>query len=314
MDYFAGMRAFVRAVELGSFSKAAEEAGVKVSTVSRYVSGLEADLGAAILNRSTRSLHLTEAGQAFFERSVRILSDVEEARDAVRCLNARPQGLLRIALPVTFGRRHVMPHMGDFLDANPDIRIDAMLTDTLVDLIEAGVDVAVRTGVMADSNLVAKRLASEIFVLAGSPGYLSHHPEPQAPADLLTHECLLSNRHAGRAWHFREAKKPEDPFSEIEGDGRMRANDLEVLRQAVIDGKGVALLPAWLCHAELQDKRMQAVLPQWTWRPPPGSERAIWALYPPKKIVSPKVKAFLAFLGTRFSRSSRWETNGLTAD
>ena len=313
MDYYAGMRAFVRAVELGSFSKAAEESGVKVSTVSRYVSGLEADLGAAILNRSTRSLHLTEAGQAFYERSVRILNDVEEARDAVRSLNARPQGLLRVALPGTFGRRHVMPHMRTFLDANPDVRLDATLADTVVDLIEAGIDVAVRIGVMADSNLIAKRLAPETFVLVGSPGYLSCHPEPQEPADLAGHECLLSNSHASRVWHLRGTASPDDPSSEIEVGGRMRTNDLEVLRQAVIEGGGIALLPVWLCHSELQDGRMKALLPRWTWFPPPGSERAIWALYPPKKIVSPKVKVFVAFLGARFGRSSRWESDPLPA-
>nr|WP_321983296.1 LysR family transcriptional regulator [uncultured Lichenicoccus sp.] len=270
MDYYAGMRAFVRAVELGSFSKAAEEAGVKVSTVSRYVSRLEADLGAAILNRSTRSLHLTEAGQVFYERSVQILNDVEEARDAVRSLNARPQGLLRIALPAAFGRRHVMPHMRAFLDANPDLRLDAMLADTFVDLIETGIDVAVRIGVMADSNLIAKRLAPETFVLVGSPYYLSHHPEPQEPADLAGHECLVSNPHAGRAWHFREAAEPNNPSFEIEVGGRLRTSDLEVLRQAVTEGGGIALLPDWLCHCELQDGRMKAVLPQWTWYRRPG--------------------------------------------
>lgn len=115
MDYLAAMRSFVRAVELGSFSRAAEAAGVKFSTVSRYVTGLEADLGAAILNRSTRSLHLTEAGQAFYERAIWILQDIEEARETTRSLNARPRGLLRVALPGAFGRRHVMPHMRAFL-------------------------------------------------------------------------------------------------------------------------------------------------------------------------------------------------------
>ena len=311
MDTHAAMQAFVRAVELGSFSRAADAAGVKVSTVSRYVTALEADLGAAILNRSTRSLHLTEAGQAFYERAVRILADVEEARDAIRSLNARPQGLLRIALPGAFGRRHVMPHVASFLGANPDVRLDATLADTPLDLIDAGIDVAVRIGVMADSNLIAKRLAAETFVLVGSPGYLGRHKRPEAPADLARHQCLLSNSQASKVWHFRDAAGPAGPGSEIEVAGRMRSNDLDVLREAVIAGEGVALLPAWLCHPELQDGRMAAVLPQWTWLPPPGAARAIWALYPPKKIVSPKVKTFLAFLGARFGRSPPWESGTL---
>ncbi len=313
MDYFAAMRSFVRAVELGSFSRAAEAAGVKVSTVSRYVTGLEADLGAAILNRSTRSLRLTEAGQAFYERAVRVLQDVEEAREATRSLNARPQGLLRVALPGAFGRRHVMPHMRIFLDANPDLRLDVLVADTPVDLIEFGVDVAVRIGVMADSALIARWLASETFILVGSPGYLANHPEPRTPLDLAGHNCLLGDPHASRAWHPRAVAEPGGPRGEIEVGGRMRTNDLEALREAVIDGDGIALLPAWLCGSELRDGRMAAVLPHWDWLPSPGSERAIWGLYPPKKIVSPKVKAFLAFLAARLGRSPGWESSPLPA-
>src|ERR1700751_4778006 len=161
MDYLAAISAFVRSVDLGSFSKAAGESGVKVSTVSRYVSGLEADLGAALLNRSTRNLHLTEAGRMFYERATQILADVEDARRATRSFNSRPQGLLRLNVPGAFGRRHVMPHMKDFLSAHPDIRLDATLTDATVDLIETGADVAVRIGALPDSVLIARRLAPQ---------------------------------------------------------------------------------------------------------------------------------------------------------
>ena len=308
MDYFAAMRSFVRAVQLGSFSRAAEEAGVKVSTVSRYVTGLEADLGAAVLNRSTRSLHLTEAGKAFFDRAIQILQDVEEARDAARSLNARPQGLLRITLPGAFGRRHVMPHMRAFLSDNPDVRLDAIIADMPVDLIESGTDVAIRIGVMASSALIARRLAPETFMLVASPAYLSGRPPPRTPSDLAQHPCLLSDPHPSRTWHFRnDGEAAGYSFGEIEVGGRMRVNDLEVLRDAVLGGDGIALLPAWLCDGELRDGRMTAVLPQWQWLPPPGSERAIWGLYPPKKIVSPKVKVFLAFLGARFGRVPHWD-------
>ena len=150
MDYFAAMRAFVRSVDLGSFSKAAAEEGVKVSTVSRYVTALEADLGAALLNRSTRSLHLTEAGTTFYQHALPILADVEEARLATTSLNQRPRGVLRINIPGAFGRRHVMPHLKDFLAAYPDIGVDATLTDATVNLIETGTDVAIRIGALAD--------------------------------------------------------------------------------------------------------------------------------------------------------------------
>ncbi len=309
MDYLAAMRSFVRAVELGSFSRAAEEAGLKVSTVSRHVTGLEADLRAAILNRSTRGLHLTEAGRLFFDRAVRVLRDVEDARDATRSLNARPQGLLRVALPGAFGRRHVLPHMRAFLDANLDVRLDLTIADAPVDLIEAGIDVAIRIGTMADSALIAKRLAAERFMLAASPSYLADRPPPRIPADLAGHSCLLSDPHHGHTWHFRDGAEPPGgtPPTSVEVGGRMRINDLEALRDAAIDGGGIALLPIWLCDGALRDGRITPVLTRWHWLPPPGSERAIWGLYPPKKIVSPKVKAFLAFLALRFGHAAGWE-------
>lgn len=212
MDYFAAMRAFARAVELGSFSKAAEEAEVKVSTVSRYVSALEQDLGAALLNRSTRRLHLTEAGQAFYERSAQILADIDDARNATRSLNARPQGLLRINIPSAFGRLCVMPHMKDFLAAYPDIRLDATLTDATVDLIKTGADIAVRIGALTDSSLVARRLAPQRRVLVASPQYLAAAPVLNAPADLTEHQCLAFALQRGmRGFIGRLAKKKRNP-------------------------------------------------------------------------------------------------------
>ena len=310
MDYFAAMQAFVRTVDLGSFSKAAAEAGVKVSTVSRYVSGLEADLRAALLNRSTRSLHLTEAGRTFYERAKLLLLDVEQARDATRSLNARPQGLLRLALPNAFGRRHVMPHMGAFLKAHPDVRLDAALSDTTVDLIETGIDVAVRIGALVDSTLVAKRLAPQTSVLAASPDYLAGSPGLHQPGDLTHHQCLLSSLHPSDLWHAYSRAEPSGPVLDISVGGKLRTNDLEVVRDAALGGLGVALLPTWLCHEDLRSGHLTAVLPAWKWLPSSGSERAIWGVYPPKKIVSPKVKAFLTFLAARFGRQPYWGMNG----
>ena len=170
MDYFAAMTAFVRTADLGSFSKAAAEAGVKVSTVSRYVGALEADLGAALLNRSTRRLHLTEAGRSFYERATQILAEVEDARGATRALNVRAQGLLRINIPSAFGRRHVMPHMKDFLADHPDVRLDATLTDAVVDLIETGADVAVRIGALVDSTFCRQAVGAPSASSRRQPG------------------------------------------------------------------------------------------------------------------------------------------------
>lgn len=307
MDYLAAMRAFVRSVNLGSFSRAAAEGGLKVSTVSRYVSGLEADLGAALLNRSTRSLHLTEAGQLFYEYAVQILADVEEARSATTSLNARPQGLLRINIPSAFGRRHVMAHMKDFLAAYPDIRLDATLTDATVDLIETGTDVAVRIGALADSRLLARKLASHRRVLVASPTHLRTHSSPQEPGHLGVHECLLFALQPTGAWYYRPTDDPASAPLGVTVKGHLRANDSEALRDAALSGVGIALLPTWLVGADLREKRLISVLPDYEWLIAPDPERAIWAVYPPKAVVSPKVKAFVAFLLERFGQPPYWD-------
>jgi DNA-binding transcriptional LysR family regulator len=306
MDYLAAMGAFVRSVELGSFSKAAAEADIKVSTVSRYISGLEADLGAALLNRSTRSLHLTEAGKTFYGRATQILADVAEARSTTIALNARPQGLLRINVPGAFGRHHVMPHMKDFLIRYPDIRLDATLTDATVDLIETGTDVAVRIGALVDSTLMAKRLASQQRLLVSSPDYFEGRPPLQTADDLVHHDCLLFALQPTGAWYHRPTAATGEP-KEIAVTGHLRANDSEALRDAALSGLGIALLPTWLVGDDLRAGRLAAVLTGEEWLIAPGPERAIWAVYPPKKVVAPKVKAFVAFLAQRFGRPAYWD-------
>jgi DNA-binding transcriptional LysR family regulator len=313
MDYFAAMRAFVGAVDLGSFSKAAAQEAIKVSTVSRYVSALEADLSAALFNRSTRRLHLTEAGSAFYEHAVQILADVEAARLATISLNTSPQGLLRINVPTAFGRRHIVPHLSDFLAAYPDIRVDATLTDATVDLIGSGADLAVRIGALPDSTLVARRLAPHRRVLVASPAYLAEHQPIAEPRDLAGHQCLSFALQPREAWYFRRRDDPAGAPVEIAVHGRFRANDSEALLHAALAGLGVTLLPAWLVGQELCSGQLAAVLPSWDALIAPGPERAIWGVYPPKKVVSPKVRAFLAFLDQRFGKPPYWDraTEGL---
>jgi DNA-binding transcriptional LysR family regulator len=310
LDYLAAMRAFVRAVDLGSFSKAAAEGALKISTVSRYVSALEADLGAALLNRSTRRLHLTEAGAAFYERAVAIIADVDDARLATASLNASPQGLLRINIPGAFGRRHVVPHLKDFHDAYPLIRLDVTLTDVTVNMIETGSDVAVRIGALADSALVARRLAPQRRKLVGSADYLRQHGSPREPRDLAGHQCLLFALQPADAWYFRRTDAPESEQIETKIQGFFRANDSEALLQAVRDGLGLALLPAWLLTEDLRAGRLTPLLAGWDGDIAQGPQPAIWGVYPPKKTVSPKVRVFLDFLARRFGKPPYWDDNG----
>lgn len=307
MDYFAAMRAFVHAVDLGSFSKAAAQEAIKVSTVSRYVSALEADVNAALFNRSTRRLHLTEAGSAFYDRAVQILADVEAARLATISLNARPQGLLRINVPAAFGRRHIVPHLRDFLAAYPDIRVDATLTDATVDLIDSGADLAVRIGALPDSTLVARRLAPQRRVPVASPVYLAERQPIAEPGALAGHQCLSFALQPRDVWYFRRHGDPAAEPVEIALHGRLRANDSEALLDAALAGLGVALLPTWLVGQALHAGQLVPILPAWEGLIAPGPERAIWAVYPPKKVVSPKVRAFLGFLERCFGKPPYWD-------
>ncbi|MEJ0050706.1 MAG: LysR family transcriptional regulator [Methylovirgula sp.] len=305
MDYLAAVRAFVRAVDLGSFSKAAVEQELKVSTVSRYVSGLEADLGVALFNRSTRRLHLTEGGADFYRRAVAILAEVEEARLAMHTLNASPRGVLRVNIPSAFGRRHVVPHLKDFHDLHPQVRLDISLTDTVVNLIETGTDVAIRIGALEDSTLVAKKLAPQRRIPVASPDYLGRQGAPSQPNDLTRHACLILAPQQGEIWYFRPPAGTE--FANITVSGDVRANESEALLQLARDGLGIALLPTWIMADELAAGQLVPILDDWHWAIASGPERAIWGVYPPKRIVAPKVRAFLAFFAARFGRPPYWE-------
>jgi DNA-binding transcriptional LysR family regulator len=306
VDYFAAMRAFAHVVELGSFSKAADEQGIKVSTVSRYISALEIDLGAALFNRSTRAMHLTEVGRHFHVHTVRILDDLAQSRLAAASLNARPQGLLRLNIPVVFGRRHIVPHLPDFMAEHPDIRVDVTLADETVELIASGCDLAVRIGMLADSRLIAKRLAPHRRTLVASPTYLQTSSAITEPHDLKDHQCVRFALQPKDIWYFTRHDAGPGQFQEVAVRGRFRANHSEALLDAVLAGLGVALLPTWLTGNAIAEGRLVTVLSEWDVQPTAGATSAIWGVYPPKKVVPPKVRAFLVFIEQRFGNPPYW--------
>jgi DNA-binding transcriptional LysR family regulator len=314
MDYFAAMRAFARVVELGSFSKAADEEGIKVSTVSRYISALETDLGASLFNRSTRALHLTEAGRHFHANVVRILDDLAQARLAATSLNARPQGLLRLNIPVVFGRRHIVPHLADFMAEYPDIRVDVTLADETVELIASGCDLAVRIGMLTDSRLIAKRLAPHRRTLVASPAYLQTSGAITEPGDLGDHQCVLFALQPKNIWYFDRGDAKRSQAQEVAVRGRFRANHSEALLDAALAGLGIALLPTWLTGNAIAEGRLVTVLNDWNAQATAGATPAIWGVYPPKKVVPPKVRAFLAFIEQRFGDPPYWSRMDVHTD
>lgn len=300
MDYFAAIRAFLSASELGSFSKAATRTGVKTSTVSRYITELERDLGIALFNRSTRGLVLTEGGRVFRERAATVIRGLDDAREMAASLNRSPRGVLRVTVPGAFGRRHVIPHLPEFMDRYPKIDLDVLVTDDVVNIIDAGIDLAIRIGVLPDSQLMARRLAGHRRIVCASPAYIAQHGAPTTPEALASHAALRFAIGADDRWWLVNrpvAREPEEVVVTLQG--RLRINDTDALLALAIAGRGIALLPSWAATDALREGQLVHLLPGWEALPSKASP-AIWAVYPPKKTVSSKVRAFIDFFSATF--------------
>jgi DNA-binding transcriptional LysR family regulator len=330
MDYFAAVRAFLHAAELGSFSKAAAQMEIKTSTVSRHINELEADLGIALFNRSTRGLVLTEGGQVFRTHALTAVESLDEARQSASSLNASPKGVLRVTMPASFGRRHVVPHLPEFLERYPHIGVDAVVTDEPLNIIDARIDLAIRIGALPDSQLVARRLAEHRRIVCASPAYTKRHGVPVSPDELSAHTALrfalapddkwilvkrsdtMASKRAstGRSIHQNSRQNSREPARQnevtVQLQGRIRANDTDALLELAIAGCGIALLPAWSVDDALRQGQLVRLLPDWeaqTSRAAP----AVWAVYPPKKTVSSKVRAFLDFYAALFANDTYWQ-------
>lgn len=293
MDRLAALEAFAKVAETQSFSEAARRLRSSKSAVSRHVAALEADLGARLLHRTTRSLTLTEAGRSYYERASRILADLEEADASVSQLQAAPRGRLRVNAPMSFGFLHLAAALGDFLTRYPEIELDVALTDRFVDLVDEGVDVAVRIGNLSDSSLVARRLAVIRRVVCASPDYLKARGVPQTPDDLKAHDCLINtNMGAGREWRFAHADGKPWP---VEVNGRMHSNNGDMLRVAALRGHGFVDLPTFIVGEDLKAGTLVGVL-----EPYVAQHLTLNAVYPTARHLSPKVRAFVDFLSQRF--------------
>jgi DNA-binding transcriptional LysR family regulator len=294
MDRLAAVTAFVRVVELGSFARAAERLSMSTSAVSRQVAELEAHLDARLLNRTTRRLSMTEAGQAFFERSVQLLADLEEAESAVRTSSVAPRGKLRVTCGISFGIRHIAPAIAEFGARHPELRFDLELSDRVVDLVEEGFDLAIRIGSGGPPGLVARTLGHTRLVCCAAPSYLEKAGVPQHPRDLERHQCLEYSYVApGAVWSFEDADGQRHP---VRINGPVRANNGHMLATLAALGMGVVLEPDFIVEPEIAAGRLRVLLPGFA---PPRS--VIAAVYPSRRHLSPKVRAFVDFLAARFA-------------
>ncbi|MDH3473352.1 MAG: LysR family transcriptional regulator [Rhodospirillales bacterium] len=302
------MALFARVVETGSFTGAAAQLGLSKSSASKQVGRLEARLGARLLNRTTRRLALTEAGQAFFEGCQRVVAEAAAAEQAVTQLAAAPRGVLRVNAPMSFGVLHVAPALPALLAACPELALDLTLNDRRVDLIEEGYDMAIRIGALGDSSLIARRLAPSHRVLCAAPSYLDQHGRPQAPEDLAKHDCLVySYQSLGREW--RLASSGGGPGGGPDGErrvkiaGRLAVNNGDALLSAAVGGFGINFLPSFIAGEALRSGRLERLLPGWR----DAEQSGVYAVYPAGRNLAPKVRVFIDFLAARFGDTPYWD-------
>ena len=294
MDRFLEMQTFSAVVDAGSFVKAAEALGLSKAAASRYVGELEARLGVRLLQRTTRRLSLTEEGQVFYARSKELLAGVNEAEMEATSRSATASGLLRINAPVTFGNLHLAPLWGVFRSHNPQVALDITLSDRMVDLVEEGYDVAIRIATLPSSTLVSKRLASTRIVLCASPAYLAAQGTPQHPADLSDHAVIAYSYWTSKdEWHF---EGPDGPTS-VKTRPCMHTNSGDTCRAAALAHQGIILQPSFLVGGDLAAGTLVELMPQYR-----SLVMGIYALYPTRKHVSPKVRALVDFLAAHFAQ------------
>lgn len=294
MDRFAHMQIFVGVVETGSISAAAERLKLAKSAVSRRLAELEARLGVSLIQRTTRRLNLTDSGHAYYERCVAILADVEEAESAVSQAHGALKGKLKVALPLAFGLLNLAPLIQSFMTQHPDVRFELDFNDRQIDLMQEGFDLAIRIAVLADSSLIARRLAPIRHVVCASPAYLARHGTPRVAADLAHHDCLAySNVNDPGLWSYRS---PDGHPGQVRVPVRLAASSGEFLLLAAVAGEGVVMLPTFYLHASLHAGQLQQVLADHVW-----PELAAYAVYPPTRHLSTRARALIDFLAERLA-------------
>lgn len=300
MDPFSDMALFVRIVAAGGLSAAGRQVGLSPAVMSARLARLEDRLGVRLLHRSTRRISLTPEGSEFHERAVQILADVAAAEAAVSRGTEQARGLLRVTAPAGFGRRHVAPILPDFLDRHTELRVHLSLSDRVVDLVDEGFDVGVRIARLVEGELIARRLAANRRVVCAAPAYLAARGVPTAPADLANHSCLVLE--GQRHWTFH------GPAGDVAArlEARVESNDGEALRVAALGGLGLVLRSEWEVGADLRAGRLVAVLEGHDVVPDVG----IHAVYPSRRHLAAKVRAFVDFLVERFSPVPPWERIG----
>lgn len=293
MDRLTAMQVFVEVAQTGSFSATADKLDMSRAMVTRYVGALEQWLGARLLQRTTRSVTLTDAGENCLRRSQQMLALVQDVEEETQSHDGALRGQLRITCSMSFAYAQMAAAVVDFLQLHPQLKIDLNASEGALNLVEARIDLAIRISAEPDPALIGRVLAPCTSVLVASPAYLAAHGVPQLPADLATHRCLSYANFGKSVWTFSRG----DDHARVSVGSYFSANEATALLQGVLAGGGIALQPSYLANPHLQDGSLQVVLPDWK-----VPDMAIYALYPSRKHLSPAVRALLDFLVERFAQ------------
>lgn len=293
MSNFSKIELFSRTIEAGSFSELGRKLHMAPSSVSRQISALEKELGVRLIHRSTRKISLTEAGQIYYERVSKILSELDEAQQAISQLQENPRGTLRVNAAIPFGERILVPVIPEFLSLYPELNIDLTLEDRAIDLVEARVDLAIRISKLDDSSIVARKLADNKFVVCGSKEYFESYGRPRNPEELSHHNCLINkNVYDSNTWQFRKGKTTQ----KFSAKGNFQVNTGGAVYRAMLSHLGIAVLPTWFIDEDVKQGLLQIVLKDYDVSLPAMSDSGVYALYPAGRFLPPKVRVFIDYL------------------
>ena len=290
---------FVRIAEAGGIGRAAEQLGLAKSAVSRRLVDLESRLGSRLIARTTRKWHLTEAGQRCYEQALRVLDANAELQASVNLQDHQLQGTLRIAAPLSFGVAHLAPVIEQFSNLHPGLSIELELSDRFVNLVETGMDLALRIGELADSSLKARKLAPMSLCIVAAPSYLQQAGEPKSPEALKQHRLLL---YAGSNQNTLLLTGPDKTQHHIDLAGKLKANNGDFLNAMAVQGYGIAFSPRFICWQDIAQGNLKVLLPEYTM-----PDRALYAVYPSSRFTSQRVRVFIDFLVAYFGKQPSWE-------
>jgi DNA-binding transcriptional LysR family regulator len=295
MDTLDGLKTVIAVVETSSFTAASERLGMSKALVSKYVGEVEKKLDIRLFNRTTRRLALTEAGRRYYEQSVTLLDQYNALVDNVTGEQTKPRGLLRISAPVTFGEMELSPLIPKFLALYPDLKIELVLTNSAIDMLEEGIDVRILIGGVDDSSMVARHLKTFPLVLSASPSYIRKNGLPKTPQQLGEHSCIIdSNFRIGKQWPIIS---PQGDADNIEVKSSISVNSPQAVREIAIADGGIAMCPSFIVEDAIKDGRLLTILPGYT-----TLEFGLFAIYPHRKYVAKKVRCFIDFALEQFSK------------